>query len=68
VEVAEADLRGVALHETARMLSQAGANEIIVSATTKALASASELRFIDLGERELRGLPDSYRLYRLDAR
>jgi class 3 adenylate cyclase len=50
------------------MLSLAGANEIIVSATTKALASASELRLVDLGDRELRGLPDSYRLYRLDAR
>ena len=68
VEVAEGNLRGVALHETARMLGLAGAGQIVVSATARALASAPELDFVDHGEHELRGLPGSYRLYRLDLR
>ncbi len=68
VELAGAGLRGVALHETARMLALAGRGEIIVSATARALASASGLAFADHGEHELRGLPGAHRLYRLDVR
>jgi class 3 adenylate cyclase len=65
VEVADGGLRGVALHEIARMLGMAGAGDIVVSATTSALASGSGLQFTDRGERELRGLPGRYRLYDL---
>jgi class 3 adenylate cyclase len=66
VEVADGNLRGVALHEAARMLGLAGEGEILVSATTRALASEPGLRFSDRGEHELRGLEGGYRLYRLD--
>lgn len=66
VEVADGNLRGVALHEAARMLGLAGGGEIVVSATARALASSPGLTFTDLGEHELRGLEGSYRLYRLD--
>jgi class 3 adenylate cyclase len=68
VEIAETGLRGVALHETARMLGVAGAGEIVVSATARALAAGSGLGFRDRGEHDLRGLPGSYRLYDLDVR
>ncbi|MDP8904794.1 MAG: hypothetical protein M3N29_05675 [Chloroflexota bacterium] len=67
VEVTEAGLRGVALHETARMLALAGQGEVVVSATVRALVSGSGLQLTDLGEQELRGLHGTYRLYRLDA-
>jgi class 3 adenylate cyclase len=66
VEVADGNLRGVALHEAARMLGLAREGEILVSATTRALASEPGLPFSDGGEHELRGLEGSYRLYRLD--
>ena len=66
VEVAEGNLRGLALHEAARMLAIAGAGEIVVSGTTRALVSAPGLVFTDRGEHELRGLQEKYRLYRLD--
>lgn len=68
VEVADGNLRGVALHEAARMLGLAGEGEILVSATTRALASDPGLPFSDRGEHELRGLEGNYRLYRLDLR
>lgn len=67
VEVADGNLRGVALHEAARMLGLAGAGEILISATTRALASEPGLRFSDHGEHELRGLEGSYPLHRLDV-
>ncbi len=68
VEVAEDKLRGVALHEAARMLALTGEGEILVSATTRALASEPGLRFDDHGEHRLRGLEGTYRLYRLVLR
>jgi class 3 adenylate cyclase len=67
VEVGDTGLRGVALHEIARMLGVAGAGEIVVSATTSALASGPGLQFRDRGEHQLRGLPGRYRLYDLDV-
>jgi class 3 adenylate cyclase len=67
VEIAEQRLRGVALHEAARMLSLANAGEILLSATARALANSPGLAFADHGDHELRGLQGSYRLYRLDV-
>ncbi len=67
VEVADERLRGLALHEAARMLAVAGAGEIIVSGTTRALLSSPGLNFTDQGEHELRGLQEKYRLYRLEV-
>lgn len=67
VEIAEERLRGLALHEAARMLSLAKAGEILVSATARALAKAPELAFAEHGEHELRGLPGTYPLYRLEV-
>lgn len=68
VEVAEGNLRGVALHENARILRFAEAGEILASATTRALANAPGLDFVDHGEHTLRGLEGTYQLYRLDVR
>jgi class 3 adenylate cyclase len=68
VEVAEGNLRGVALHESARILALAGEGEIIVSATTRALISDPGIAFQDWGQHELRGLEGTYQLYRLDVR
>jgi class 3 adenylate cyclase len=53
----------VAVHEAARIAAAASAGEILVSATTRQLASGSELAFEERGERELKGLAGLRALY-----
>jgi class 3 adenylate cyclase len=63
VELVAGDVRGVAVHEAARIAAAASAGEILVSATTRQLASGSELAFEERGERELKGLSGLRALY-----
>jgi class 3 adenylate cyclase len=49
VELAGDDVRGKVVHETARILERAGAGEVVLSETTRALALPSGLEFEDLG-------------------
>src|SRR5919106_5603299 len=63
VEVVGSDLRGVAVHEAARIMAQAGEDEILVSETTRALAQTAGLAFEDRGSHDLRGLPGDWRLF-----
>jgi class 3 adenylate cyclase len=65
VELAGDDVRGVTVHEAARVMSAAGANEILVSETTATLCRGGGLTFEDAGEHELKGVPDRWRLYRV---
>jgi class 3 adenylate cyclase len=63
VEVVGRDVRGIAVHEAARIMSAAGANEILVSATTRALAQGAKLAFEPVGVRTLKGLPGEWELF-----
>jgi class 3 adenylate cyclase len=63
VEVVGSDLRGVAVHEAARIMAQAGEDEILVSETTRLLAHTSRLEFEDRGSHTLKGLPGDWRLF-----
>lgn len=63
VELVGTDVRGVAVHEAARILAAAASDEILVSATTRALAGSSRLRFEDRGTRTLKGLPGEWQLF-----
>jgi class 3 adenylate cyclase len=63
VELVGKDVRGVAVHEAARILGSAGPDEILVSATTRALAATAGLVFEPRGTRELKGLPGEWELY-----
>ena len=63
VELVGSEVRGVAVHEAARVAAGAGAGEILVSATTYTLASGSGLTFEARGERELKGLTGPRTLY-----
>jgi class 3 adenylate cyclase len=49
------DVRGVAVHEAARIMAAAAADEILVSETIPALVSGLGLIFADRGEQELKG-------------
>jgi class 3 adenylate cyclase len=63
VEFAGGDVRGVAVHEAARIMGKAAAGEILVSETTRALAQPSGFGFDDRGLQRLKGLEGERRLY-----
>ena len=62
VELVGGDVRGVTVHEAARIMSAAGPDEILVSDLTRALAGASGLIFEDRGTRTLKGFDGEWRL------
>ena len=62
VELVGGDVRGVTVHEAARIMSAAGPGEILVSDLTRALAQAAGLQFADRGTRELKGLEGEWKL------
>ena len=57
------DIGGIVVHEAARVMASAGANEILVSETTRALSLAGGLAFEDRGEHLLKGLEGERRLF-----
>jgi class 3 adenylate cyclase len=57
------DVRGIAVHEAARILNEAKENEILVSATTRALAASSGFAFQNRGSRPLKGLQGEWELF-----
>jgi len=65
VEFVGDDARGLAVHTAARVLSLGGADDVIVSATTRDLLEGSGLVFEDAGEHALKGLPGVRRVFRL---
>ena len=62
VELVGQDVRGVAVHEAARIMAAAGEDEILVSELTRALAGSSGLAFEDRGTHTLKGLDGEWRL------
>ena len=65
VEFIDENARGVAVHAAARVLAIAGADEVVVSDTTRDLVEGSGLSFVDAGRHELKGLSGERQLYRL---
>ena len=65
VELAGEDMRGVTVHEAARIMAVAGADEILVSEAIAMLCRSGGLSFEDAGEHELKGVSDSLHLYRV---
>ena len=62
-ELHDGDLAGIAVHIATRLEGAAEAGEVLVSGTVKDLATGSGLTFVDRGERELKGVPGTWRLY-----
>jgi len=65
VEFVGDNVRGLAVHETARVANVATAGEVLVSATTKHLLEGSELTFEAAGVHELKGIGQARELFRL---
>ena len=57
------NVRGLAVHEAARIMGAAGPNEIFVSDTAQALAGSAGLRFEDRGLHTLKGIEGERRMY-----
>lgn len=66
VEIVPNDVRGVAVHTAARILSLAEPGEILVSGTTHDLLNGSGLRFVDRGSHELKGLTGERSVWALE--
>ncbi len=65
VEVVPGNIRGLAVHEAARILSLANASEVLVSNTTRELASGADLKYEDRGVHKLKGLPTERHVFAL---
>jgi class 3 adenylate cyclase len=57
------DVAGMAVHIGARVSALARGGEVLVSSTVKDLVAGSGIEFEDRGEHQLKGVPDSWRLY-----
>ena len=66
VEVLRDDVRGVAVHATARVMSTAQPSEILTTLVTRALAEGAGVGFIDRGAHELRGFQRPMELYAVE--
>jgi class 3 adenylate cyclase/tetratricopeptide (TPR) repeat protein len=66
VELEGNDVAGVGVHVAARVMAEAGAGQVLVSATVRELLAGSGLGFVDLGVRELKGFAERWRLFALD--
>jgi len=59
------DVAGIAVHLAQRVSALAVAHEVLVSRTVVDLVAGSGIQFEDRGERELKGLPAKWRLFRV---
>jgi class 3 adenylate cyclase/tetratricopeptide (TPR) repeat protein len=62
VELRDDDIGGVAVHTAARVMAQAGPDDIMVSSTVRDLVAGSGIEFADRGDHQLKGLPGEWRL------
>ena len=64
-ELIDGKIGGLSVSIGARVASNAGPSEVLISQTVKDLVAGSGLTFEDAGEHELKGVPDRWRLYRV---
>ncbi|MGH2679537.1 MAG: alpha/beta fold hydrolase [Actinomycetota bacterium] len=67
VETIAGKVGGIAVNVGSRIASVAAPSEVLVSYTVQGLVSGSGLAFEDIGEHELKGVPDRWHLYRVVA-
>jgi class 3 adenylate cyclase len=65
-KVSGAEVIGLAIHIGARVAAKARAGEVLVSSAVRDLMSTSEIRFKDRGVHQLKGVPQRWRLYRVE--
>ncbi len=65
VEVVPGSIRGLAVHETARIMALGTAGEILMSSTTHELSAGSGFTFEDRGTHSLKGVPAPRQVFAL---
>jgi class 3 adenylate cyclase/pimeloyl-ACP methyl ester carboxylesterase len=63
IDLRETGIAGIGVHIASRVLSQANAGEVLVSAAVPMLVAGSGFEFEDRGEHQLKGVPGTWRLY-----
>jgi class 3 adenylate cyclase len=61
----QSGVAGLGVHIAARVAAMADADEVWVSSTVRDLTAGSGLAFEDAGEHRLKGVPDTWHLYRV---
>lgn len=64
-ELLDNNIAGIAVHLAARVMSKAGADEVLVSSTVKDLVAGSGIQFQDRGLHPLKGVPGEWHLYQV---
>ena len=67
VELVPGGIRGLAVHETARIMALGNPGDVLVSSTTRELSAGSGLTYRDRGTHLLKGIPDVRRVFELVA-
>jgi class 3 adenylate cyclase len=62
-ELVDGKCAGMSVTTGARIAAVAGPSEVLVSQTVKELVAGSGFTFTDAGTHQLKGIPQSYRLY-----
>ncbi len=62
IELANGDIRGIAVHTGARVAARAQPSEVLVSRTVKDLVAGSGIDFEDRGRHTLKGVPGEWEL------
>jgi class 3 adenylate cyclase len=63
VELSGGDLRGVAVHLAARIMDVAEPGTVLVSSTTRELATGAAMEFVDRGSRAFKGISGERQVY-----
>jgi class 3 adenylate cyclase len=63
VELRGNDVGGIAVSIGARVAASGSAGDVVVSSTVRDLVAGSGIEFEDWGERSLKGVPDTWRLF-----
>jgi pimeloyl-ACP methyl ester carboxylesterase len=66
-EIRGDELAGIAVHIAQRVQAEAEPDEVLVSSTVRDLVTGSGIRFTDRGERHLKGVPEPWRLFVVEA-
>jgi pimeloyl-ACP methyl ester carboxylesterase len=63
IEMRGRDIGGIAVHAAARVMSQSGSDEVLVSRVVTDLVAGAGLKFAERGSFELKGLPGKWDLF-----
>jgi class 3 adenylate cyclase len=67
IEKRGGDIAGLGVHIAARVMALANGDEVLVSHTVKDLVAGSGLSFQEYGMRELKGVPDTWQIFRVES-